>query len=183
MTPSDELYLFCYWQQLGNKWVEIAKLMGRSENWVKNNWKKILRREGLAPNDDLTKHVPALIERLKTKVANYTRSDIPEFVDAEVNPPTEQQPYEMHEEEMKEVTYNEWEELPRFAIEEEKMSDDIDLSNCNEAIDEVSEDYDFSQDTYEENTLNELIRGDPLQYSVFSLAKNPFCFNKFNDIN
>jgi hypothetical protein len=75
MTPSDELHLICFWQQLGNKWVEISKFMNRSENWVKNNWKKILKREGLLPHEDNIEHIPALIEKLKQNVLNYRRDE------------------------------------------------------------------------------------------------------------
>lgn len=71
MTPQDELHLLCYWQQLGNRWVEIAKFMGRSENWVKNNWKKILKQEGLAEQKDVSKFIPGLIEKAMANVHNY----------------------------------------------------------------------------------------------------------------
>lgn len=70
MTASDELHLLCYWQQLGNKWVKIANLMGRSENWVKNNWKKIMRREKIpsgASREEMLEYTPGLIEKAKQK--------------------------------------------------------------------------------------------------------------------
>lgn len=43
-----EAILLCHnWLKLGNKWVEIAKLMSRTENWVKNHWRKLLKRENI----------------------------------------------------------------------------------------------------------------------------------------
>ncbi len=68
ITQAEELRLFCHWMQLGNKWVEIAKLMGRAENWVKNNWKKVLKREGIPLDDQLQlqHNVALLIARLNT---------------------------------------------------------------------------------------------------------------------
>jgi len=44
----QETYKLCYyWLQLGNCWVKIANEMERTENWVKNNWKRIMKKEGV----------------------------------------------------------------------------------------------------------------------------------------
>ena len=71
-TETEELHLLCYWKQLGKKWVEIAKFMNRSENWVKNNWRRILKREGIPtdlhnPEDE---RIKALIEELSKRLEN-----------------------------------------------------------------------------------------------------------------
>eukprot|EP00826_Nyctotherus_ovalis_P018761 TRINITY_DN15664_c0_g1_i11.p2 TRINITY_DN15664_c0_g1~~TRINITY_DN15664_c0_g1_i11.p2 ORF type:complete len:166 (+),score=55.10 TRINITY_DN15664_c0_g1_i11:552-1049(+) len=78
MTASDELHLLCYWQQLGNKWVKIANLMGRSENWVKNNWKKIMRRERIpsgGSREKIMEYMPALIEKAKQRTLAQSTSE------------------------------------------------------------------------------------------------------------
>ena len=73
MTALERLQLCTYWLQKGNKWVEIAKLMGRTENWVKNNWKKVLKRESIIyPKsvEDLRSKVAAVTEKLRTAVGS-----------------------------------------------------------------------------------------------------------------
>lgn len=45
--------------------------MGRSENWVKNNWRRVLKREKIATDThdqaQLSKRVEAIIEKLTTE--------------------------------------------------------------------------------------------------------------------
>ena len=70
--------MFCYWLQLGNKWVDIAKLMGRMDTWVKTNWRKILKYEGIPINDHLKDNIKMLVEKLK---ANILEEKIIEGID------------------------------------------------------------------------------------------------------
>ncbi len=64
----SEKYNLCYnWLHQRNSWVKIARTMGRTENWVKNNWKKLLKKENIvaASPEELAKRVTQLMESLR----------------------------------------------------------------------------------------------------------------------
>lgn len=129
INDTEELHLFCYWKQLGNKWVEIAKLMGRSENWVKNNWKRLLKRERIANDDNIIDKVTVIIEKL-TKALEDSCSMM-------VDPLTSQEDYDNNiflsldnfvtaRSEIKEVKGKRW---PAFASEEDRLGEIMELNN------------------------------------------------------
>ena len=74
ITAQEEFHLFSYWRQLGNKWVEIAKLMGRAENWVKNNWKKVLKRESIPLDENIRANIERLLEKLQCTAKEEEKS-------------------------------------------------------------------------------------------------------------
>lgn len=150
ITPTDELHLICYWQQLGNKWVEIAKFMGRSENWVKNNWKKILRREGLSPHEDTSEHIPGLIERLKENAINYKRDTMTESA------LSESAPYDQTIEEMKDVRRGEEEKGGWMRLSEGHM-EDVESARQEEVL-EVPDEYDCMEIPSEGRGVGKTIR-------------------------
>jgi len=62
--------------------------MGRAENWVKNNWRKVLKREGLSlDNENIKENVAILIEKLKKEILQkcakktLSKVDIPEIAE------------------------------------------------------------------------------------------------------
>ncbi len=64
----EKFNLCYYWLRLKNSWVKIARTMGRTENWVKNNWKKLLKKEGISTNaspKELNQRISKLMESLK----------------------------------------------------------------------------------------------------------------------
>eukprot|EP00826_Nyctotherus_ovalis_P025384 TRINITY_DN1966_c0_g2_i8.p1 TRINITY_DN1966_c0_g2~~TRINITY_DN1966_c0_g2_i8.p1 ORF type:complete len:171 (-),score=24.02 TRINITY_DN1966_c0_g2_i8:198-710(-) len=76
--------MFCYWQQLGNKWADIAKLVGRSENWVKNYCRKLIKREEVNSEDEkIGDRIGRLIERLKSRIESSSSiaADLPPIAD------------------------------------------------------------------------------------------------------
>lgn len=52
---------------MGNKWTQIARLLGRSEYWVKKHWKQLIKSEKLYPEDprQIKEDVRMLILKLK----------------------------------------------------------------------------------------------------------------------
>lgn len=144
MTPQDELHLFCYWQQFGNKWVEIAKLMGRSENSVKNNWKKVLRREGILTQENINEHIPALIEKLKFDAQNYSR-DI-QFEEAMLDQAfTESQNLNSNMEETKNPHREEMMSLSGYDMGDIKMEEEKPV----DIIDDIPDEYGIIHDSSE----------------------------------
>lgn len=54
--------------------MEIAKIMGRSENWVKNNWKRVLKREKIPSNDErINEKVEGLVRKLTQILENEVK--------------------------------------------------------------------------------------------------------------
>lgn len=174
MTPTDELHLFCYWQQLGNKWVEIARFMGRSENWVKNNWKKVLKREGLSPNENIMDRMPELIEKLTVNAANYKQNDFSEPLPSESKTLMELKSCLIDPEESKNMRQSERMELMNSNAEENKMSMDMEMSNSKEEDNDFSEGYDFAQDTNEGNAKSQNMELDLQRYALRKKTKKPF---------
>eukprot|EP00826_Nyctotherus_ovalis_P060489 TRINITY_DN8494_c0_g3_i4.p1 TRINITY_DN8494_c0_g3~~TRINITY_DN8494_c0_g3_i4.p1 ORF type:complete len:258 (-),score=36.74 TRINITY_DN8494_c0_g3_i4:197-970(-) len=150
ITPTDELHLICYWQQLGNKWVEIAKFMGRSENWVKNNWKKIFRREGLSPHEDTSEHIPGLIEKLKENALNYKRDTMTESVQSE------SVPYDHTTEEMKDVRKRKHEKSGWMQSSEGNM-EDVESFRQEDGL-EVPDEYGSMESSSEGRGIGSVIR-------------------------
>lgn len=77
---AEEVKFLCYWQQLGNKWVEIAKLMERSENWVKNHWKRIVKFQRIPIDDKIKEKIALLMQKLTNELENSCS-----MVDEEMN--------------------------------------------------------------------------------------------------
>lgn len=76
--------MFCHWQQLGNRWADIAKLVGRSENWVKNYCRKLLKHEEIYSEDEKVEdRIGRLIERLKSRIESSSNiaADLPSIAD------------------------------------------------------------------------------------------------------
>ena len=69
VTDSERYKLCHYWLQLGNSWVKISRSMGRTENWVKNNWKKLLKKEGIdirSSSEEIREKIASLADSLKS---------------------------------------------------------------------------------------------------------------------
>lgn len=145
MTPLDELHLFCYWEQLGNKWVEIAKLMGRSENNIKNNWKKVLKRENLSVHVDLTPHIPGLIEKLKQSVLSCSKNEVSQDAHSKSGF-AESAEHNLNLEEMKDVK----EDWSRHSIEDVKMNE-----SKSEEVPDIADEFDIDNNFSESEGYDE----------------------------
>lgn len=169
ITASEEFNLFCYWSQIGNKWADIAKIMGRAENWVKNNWKRILRREKIT---DIQKELAQLMEKLKE---NAMSEEL-------LIPPFCREENEKIEELHNIMPFEEIKEDQGFPILAMDVGSRIHLSSehnsgeiMNIAIDTESDNFDFADYTNERRAeLMEFDFPDTNRYRMENYAKNPF---------
>lgn len=144
-TATEELHLLCYWRQLGNKWVEIAKFMGRSENWVKNNWKRVLKREGIAMDDKIDEKIRLLIGQLRESLQTPSRMVV------DPTPPVEELDEIMSLGNliktiigMKDVEDKDW---PEPSLEEEKLGGGTVLSDTAK-LSSMSKSLEYDQNEY-----------------------------------
>ncbi len=62
-----ELVLLCEeWLKVGNRWSQIARLLGRSEYWVKKHWRMLLKSERLVPDEP--ERIRGYVVRLASKL-------------------------------------------------------------------------------------------------------------------
>ena len=75
-TLSDMLLLCKTWIEVGNKWAQIALVLGRSEYWVKKHLRNLLQSEDISPSKraDSRHQIKCVIEKLKRMIRQSSPS-------------------------------------------------------------------------------------------------------------
>ena len=178
--------------------------MGRAENWVKNNWKKVLKREGIHISEGLQEDVAALIERLKVNSMSEAR---PKEQRCEASFPDIPEELSVSDSETSRLAMSEFcsEATPSEACYEDHKKQHLFDSSPNDVqfpsdfmgsdglfdrfedcmednftakesgvLNTESEEYDFAASTYERHLASQFMEVDIQKYTIPNHEKSPF---------
>ena len=77
ITNEEIAVLYKSWIRWGNSWLKIAKTLGRSKYWVKSNWKKLIKKQGIDINIHRRDLRPIIRKLLKEVSDNLYKESFP----------------------------------------------------------------------------------------------------------